>query len=248
MSVSARNHQRQHGEIHLAIVLLALFEQHGMNVSFEVIDGDQGLVEGEGQRLGVSDSDQQRAGQPRSLGHSQRVDGLVGLPGISQRFADHRHNRFQMLPRSQLRHDAAIRLVGRDLREDDIRDDFLSRIDHGSRSLVAGAFDAENVGASHSFQFKSRTRAMEDGRPARQPALLQRDLVLHPALLSASARGDYNMRDVERKPERVTRDRAGQFALRYPAAPTLPLAAHANPGHRRGSHRRHSRARSYAAF
>ena len=43
----------------------ALFEQHGMNVSFEVIDCDQGLVEGEGQCLGVSDSDQQGASQAR---------------------------------------------------------------------------------------------------------------------------------------------------------------------------------------
>ena len=139
--------KRQHGEIHLAIIFLPFLEQHGMNVSFEMIDRDQGLVESEGQSLSVSDSDQQRARQPRPLGHRQRVDGLVSLPGIGQSLADHRHNGFQMLPRSQLGDHAAVRLVGRDLREDDIRDDSLSRIHDGRSSLVAGAFDAENVGA-----------------------------------------------------------------------------------------------------
>ena len=151
MSVSARNHQSQHGEIHLAIIFLPFLEQHGMNVSFEMIHGDQRLVEGEGQRLGISDSDQQGARQPRPLGHRQRVNRLIGLPGIGQSFANHRHNRLQMLARSQLRNHAAIRLVRGDLREDDIRDDSLSRIHHRRGGLIAGAFNAENVGASHSF-------------------------------------------------------------------------------------------------
>ena len=54
--------------------------------------------------------------------------------------------------------------------------------------------------------------------------------------------------NVERKPERATRHRAGQFALRYPSARTFSLAADANPGHRRGGHRGHSRSWSHAAF
>ena len=98
MSVAARNHQSQHGKIHLPIIFLeffflAFFEQDGMNVSFEVIDGDQGLVEGEGQRLGVSDSDQQGAGQARvpasrparrSIGRSVRHrPAPCGLPAQS---------------------------------------------------------------------------------------------------------------------------------------------------------------------
>ena len=64
MSVPARNHQREYGKIYLAIVFLAFLEQDGMNVSFEVIHCDQGLVEREGQRLGISDSDQQRPASP----------------------------------------------------------------------------------------------------------------------------------------------------------------------------------------
>ena len=64
MGVTARHHQRQHGETHLAIIFLPLFEQHGMNVPFEMIDGDQGLIERESQRLGISDSYQQRPAKP----------------------------------------------------------------------------------------------------------------------------------------------------------------------------------------
>ena len=69
-----------------------------MNVSLEMIDGDQGFVERKRQSLSVSDSDQQRSRQPRSLGHGQRVNGLVGMPGIGQGLANHWHNGFQMLP------------------------------------------------------------------------------------------------------------------------------------------------------
>ncbi len=94
MSVPARNHQSQHGKSYIRrLFFLAFLEQDGMNVSFEMIHSDQGLVEREGQRLGVSDSDQQRPGQPRPLGDRQRVDRLVGLSGIGQSLADHRHNR-----------------------------------------------------------------------------------------------------------------------------------------------------------
>ena len=177
-----------------------------MNVSFEMIDSDQGFVEGEGQRFGVSDSDQQGAGQPGSLRDGQRVDRLVGMPGIGQRLADHGHNRPQVLPRSQFRNHAAVRLVRRDLREDDIRDHSFARIHDRRRGLVAGAFNAENVGAGHDLQFKSRT-SMDDGRPTRSARIVPdgRDARPPPRLLSAGLQGGYNMRDVERKPERATR-------------------------------------------
>ena len=37
------------------------------------------------------------------------------ISGLIERFADYRHNRFQMLPRSQFRNYAAVGLVCRDL-------------------------------------------------------------------------------------------------------------------------------------
>src|SRR5437879_4592315 len=44
--VSARYDQGYHGELQLAVPLLSLLEQDGMNVSFEMVDRDQWFVEG----------------------------------------------------------------------------------------------------------------------------------------------------------------------------------------------------------
>src|SRR6266446_6820920 len=149
MGVSTRDYQGQDGELDLPIVYVPLFEQNGMDMAFQVIHGNQRLIERKGQCFGVADSNQQGAGQAWSLSHSQRVDGLVTPPGIGQRFADHGHNRLQVLPRSQLRNHAAIRLVHGDLREDHVRQHLFSRTNHRGGGLVARAFNAENVTASH---------------------------------------------------------------------------------------------------
>ena len=63
MSVSAGNDQRQHRKLQFVIALLALLEQHGMNVAFEMVDRNQRLIEGEGQRLCIADAHQQRSGE-----------------------------------------------------------------------------------------------------------------------------------------------------------------------------------------
>ena len=60
MRVSARDHQRQHRETQLAVPPLPFFQQHGVNVAFQMIHGDQRLVQRKGQRLGIADADQQR--------------------------------------------------------------------------------------------------------------------------------------------------------------------------------------------
>src|SRR5262249_54268840 len=67
MSMSARDNQRQHGKVHAMIAFLALFEQHGVDVSLEVIYGDERLFESEGERFGIAQPDKQRAGQARPL-------------------------------------------------------------------------------------------------------------------------------------------------------------------------------------
>ena len=59
MRVSAGDDQGQHRELQFVVPLLPLFEQHGMDVAFEMIDRDQRLVEREGQRLGIADAHQQ---------------------------------------------------------------------------------------------------------------------------------------------------------------------------------------------
>ena len=147
MGVAARDDQRQHGETQIIVIsLLTFLEQDGMNVTFEMVHRDQRLVESEGQRLGIADADQQRAGQSGPLGDGQRVDGLVSLSGIGQRLADDRHDRAQMLPRRQFGHDSAVRLVRGDLREHNVGNDLLTRAHYGRRGLVARAFNPEDVG------------------------------------------------------------------------------------------------------
>ena len=71
------------------------------------------------------------------------------MPGLRQSLAHYGHDGAQMLSRSEFRHNAAIRLVGRDLRGDDIRDQLLAGPHYGSRGFVAGTLDAEDVGVGH---------------------------------------------------------------------------------------------------
>jgi len=47
---------------------LALVEQHGVDVAFEVVDGDQRKIVGEGESFGIGDADEERAGEAPQLG------------------------------------------------------------------------------------------------------------------------------------------------------------------------------------
>ena len=120
-----------------------------MNVSFEMIDRNQRLVERKCQSLGETDADQQRARQAWPLRNRKSIKGLVGLARIGQRLADDRHNGPQMLARSQFRHYSAIGRVGNDLREHDVRDNLLARSHDCGCGFVAGTLDAEDVDIGH---------------------------------------------------------------------------------------------------
>src|SRR5580658_6321155 len=135
MSVTAGDDQRQHGKTQIVISLATLFEQHSMNVAFEMVHRDERLVESERQRLGIADANQQRTSEPGPLSDGYRVHGLVSLSGVSQRLPHHRHNCAQMLTRRQLRYDSTIRLMGGNLREHNIGSDLLARAHHGGGSL-----------------------------------------------------------------------------------------------------------------
>ena len=149
MGVAAGDDEGEHGKLQFVVALLALLQQHGVNVAFEVVDGDQRLVEGEGESFGVADADQQGSGESGALRDGDGVDGVVRVPSLGQRLAHDGHDGAQMLPRGQFRHDTAVGLVGGDLRGDNIRDQLLARAHHGRRGLVAGTFDAEDVGVGH---------------------------------------------------------------------------------------------------
>ena len=125
MRVSARNHQGQHGKLQFVIAFLSLLQQHGMDVAFNMVDGNQRLVECERQRLGITDTHKQCAREPGPLRHRDSVDRVVAVLGLSQRLPHDRHDRAQMLAGRQFRHHAAIGLVSRELRRHNIRDELL---------------------------------------------------------------------------------------------------------------------------
>jgi hypothetical protein len=45
MRVSAADHERKHRKLQRFGALLALLQQHGVDVPFDVVDGDQRLIE-----------------------------------------------------------------------------------------------------------------------------------------------------------------------------------------------------------
>ncbi len=57
MSVSSRDNEREDWKDQFTVALLPFLEQHGMNMTFEMIHCDQRLVQSEGQRLGIADAD-----------------------------------------------------------------------------------------------------------------------------------------------------------------------------------------------
>jgi hypothetical protein len=115
MRMPSRNDQRHHRKLQLAISLLPLLEQHGMNVTFKMIDSDQRLLQRECQSFRVADPHQQRTGEARPLSYGQSVDRFKGLARFRQRLPHDGNNRPQMFARSQLRDYTTIRLMRRDL-------------------------------------------------------------------------------------------------------------------------------------
>ena len=84
MRVAARDHQRQHRKMKVAIFALPLLEQYGMDVSFKMVHSDQRLLQRESERLGKADADQQSARQSRPLRDRDGIDGLISLSRFGQ--------------------------------------------------------------------------------------------------------------------------------------------------------------------
>ena len=114
-----------------------------MDVSFQMVDRNQRLIQREGERLGKADAHQQSASQSRPLCDRDGIDGLIRLSRFGQRLPHHRNDGPQMLARSQLRNHSSIRPVRGDLRSDDIRENLFARTHHGRPRLVTGALDTE---------------------------------------------------------------------------------------------------------
>ena len=63
--MAAADNQRKRGILDAR----AGFENHGVNVPFDVVDRDQRQIAGEAKRLGVGDADEQRSDQARAFGN-----------------------------------------------------------------------------------------------------------------------------------------------------------------------------------
>jgi hypothetical protein len=150
--VSAAHDQREHREFQIAIASLPLLEEHCVNVSFEMIDGDERLVGSEGQGFCVADSDQQCAGESWTLGDGDSVELIERHIGLAQRSANDGNDVAQVLARSEFRHYSAERLMRGDLRSDHRRDEALAALDDGSGRLIARTLDGQDVRQwSHCF-------------------------------------------------------------------------------------------------
>ena len=98
-------------------------QARGQGVAFKVVDGDQGLVRGHGQRLGTDQPDHHPADETRPGGGGDSVHIGQGEAAIRQCGGDQRGKPLDMGARGDFRHDAAIGAMGLVLRGDMLRKD-----------------------------------------------------------------------------------------------------------------------------
>ena len=144
--VSSRDHQADAG-IDLAI---RVGELAGVQVAFQVVDGDQRDVQRHRQGLGRRQADDQGTDQPRAGRDGDRVQVAERHAGPVQGLVDHRQDLADVCPRGDLGHDAAVSLMQADLRGHDARTDPRHAdvrrprtLEDRRRRLVAGRFDGQ---------------------------------------------------------------------------------------------------------
>ena len=120
-----------------------MLQQHGVDVAFEVVDGDERLAQREGEGLGVADTDEQRAGEAWAFGDGDRIQLRHAYAGFAEGGVDDRDDGAEVLAGGELRNDAAVGRVDGDLRGDDVRELAGAALDDGGGGLVAGALDTQ---------------------------------------------------------------------------------------------------------
>ena len=96
------------------------------------------------ERLGKRRADQQGAGQPRSLRIGDRANLAERAPAIGKRLAQQRNEPPHMVPRGELRNDATVVAVHRNLRVQGVREQAALLIGERDARFVAGRFEAED--------------------------------------------------------------------------------------------------------
>ena len=74
MRVAAGDDEGEEREFHRGFATLARLHQDGVDVAFEVVDGDERLVEAVGEGLCVGDADEERAGEAWAFGDGYGVE------------------------------------------------------------------------------------------------------------------------------------------------------------------------------
>ena len=123
---------------------LAFVEEDGVDVAFQMVDGDEGKVVGEGEGFGVGDADEEGSSKARTAGDGNGVEAGKGDAGIRQRGADDGNDGAEMLAGGQFWNDSAITGVGGDLGGNDGAEGASTALDDGGGGLVAGRFDGED--------------------------------------------------------------------------------------------------------
>ena len=113
-------------------------------MALEVVDRHERQRTGVGERLREVEPHEQRAGQPRPVGHGHRVDLVEAAGCARQRLVQHGDHRLHVLARGQLRDHAAVFGVQLDLRRDDVRANAPAVLDDRHGGLVARGLDAED--------------------------------------------------------------------------------------------------------
>lgn len=99
-------------------MLRAVFQQYGVDMAFQVIDGDERLAERPGKGLGVGHADQQSPGKPWAFGHGDGVEIGEVEAGLLHRFSDDRCDIAQVLAGGELGHHATPSGMDVELRRD----------------------------------------------------------------------------------------------------------------------------------
>ena len=121
-----------------------------MDVTFDVIDTDEGHSGGKAQTFGVGESDEQGANESGSNSDCDGGETFEAGIGALQGLANDGNDGAEVFARGEFGDDSAVSAVGGDLRGDDAGEDGIAAggvasLNDGRGGFIAGGFDAENT-------------------------------------------------------------------------------------------------------
>jgi hypothetical protein len=142
VSVATRSDQSDGGEFNWCASLPA-FEKNGVDVSLDVVYRDERDAGGEGDRLCISEPDEQRTGKAGagSRGHGLKI--VESNASLAQSFADYRNDSAQVFAGSKFGNDAAIFAVDLELAGDNGGQNFGFTRENSGCGFIAGRFDGQ---------------------------------------------------------------------------------------------------------